>query len=233
MNRAKQLYALQEIDLEIQRKNEALAGTRSQLGKDDDVIAVRAASAAARTHFADLERQQRTGEWEVQVLSAKIAAEEKKMVGGSVKNPRELVTLQQETDALKKKRAEHEDKLLPIMLDVDDAKRDVNQKRGELDAMEKGWQENQQRLSQEQAALEAELAATARKRELALNQIDREALGLYDSLRQAKQGLAVARVVRGRCEGCRISLPMSVQQRARTGLELATCSNCGRILYVD
>ena len=233
MNRAKQLYALQEIDLDIQRKSETLTGVTAQLGKDVEVIAARATLDSAVKHLADLERQQRTGEWEVQELSAKIAAEEKKMVGGSVKNPRELMTLQQETDALKKKRAEREDQLLAIMLDVDDAQKDVNHKRSELDAVERGWQENQQRLSHDQAALEAELVALAQKRELALHQIEREALGVYENLRQAKQGLAVARVVRGRCEGCRISLPMSVQQRARTGLELATCSNCGRILHVE
>jgi predicted nucleic acid-binding Zn-ribbon protein len=233
MNRAKQLYALQEIDLDIQRKSETLTGVTAQLGKDAEVMAARATLDAAVKHLADLERQQRTGEWEVQELSAKTAAEEKKMVGGSVKNPRELMTLQQETDALKKKRAEREDQLLAIMLDVDDAQKDVNHKRSELDAVERGWQENQQRLSHDQAALEAELVALAQKRELALHQIEREALGVYESLRQAKQGLAVARVVRGRCEGCRISLPMSVQQRARTGLELATCSNCGRILHME
>ncbi len=233
MNRAKQLYALQEIDLDIQRKSETLTGVTTQLGKDAEVIAARATLDAAVKHLSDLERQQRTGEWEVQGLSAKIAAEEKKMVGGSVKNPRELMTLQQETDALKKKRAEREDQLLAVMLDVDDAQKDVNHKGGELDAVERGWQENQQRLSHDQAALEAELVALAQKRELALHQIEREVLGVYESLRQAKQGLAVARVVRGRCEGCRISLPMSVQQRARTGLELATCSNCGRVLHME
>lgn len=233
MNRAKQLYALQEIDLEMQRKTETLTGVTTQLGKDAELIAARAILDAAVKHLAELERQQRTGEWEVQELSAKIAAEEKKMVGGSVKNPRELMTLQQETDALKKKRAEREDRLLATMLDVDDAEKDVNHKRGELEAVERGWQEDQQRLSLDRAGLEAELVGLAQKRELALHETEREALGVYEGLRQAKQGLAVARVVRGRCEGCRISLPMSVQQRARTGLELATCSNCGRILYME
>ena len=49
----------------------------------------------------------------------------------------------------------------------------------------------------------------------------------------ARPGRAVSKVVQGRCQGCRISISMSDQQRARMGNELARCSNCGRILYLS
>jgi predicted nucleic acid-binding Zn-ribbon protein len=34
------------------------------------------------------------------------------------------------------------------------------------------------------------------------------------------------------CQGCRISLPMSVLQRARTGVSVVQCVSCERILLL-
>ena len=233
MSKAKQLYELQEIDLDIERKTETLTRLRSQLGKDDDLVSARTALDTARKHLADLEHQQRTAEWGVDELGKRIALEEKKLYEGSLKNPRELMNLQHEIELLKEKHREQEEQLLAIMMDVDTNQQDVSLKHSELEEMERDWRADQERLSREQADLEADLAMLEQKRESLRKQTDSASLKVYEELRQAKQGLAVAKVVQGRCQGCRISLPMSDQQRARSGHELVTCSNCGRILYMD
>jgi len=233
MTRAKQLYELQEIDLSIERKTETLAQLRSQIGRDDDLVSVRTTLDTARKHLADLEHQQHTAEWGVDELEKKIALEEKKLYEGSLKNPRELMNLQHEIELLKERRREQEEQLLAIMMEVDTNQQDVALKSSELEAMERDWQANQEQLSKEQKDLEADLAMLEQKRESIREQTDSATLGGYEDLRQAKQGLAVAKVVQGRCQGCRISLPMSDQQRARAGHKLVTCSNCGRILYMD
>jgi len=43
----------------------------------------------------------------------------------------------------------------------------------------------------------------------------------------------VVKVERGMCQGCRISLPMSVLQKARSGFDVVQCVSCERILYVS
>jgi predicted nucleic acid-binding Zn-ribbon protein len=233
MNKAKQLYELQEVDLEIQRKTEVLAQVRSQLGKDDDLVAARSAYDTAKKNLADLEHQQKTEEWELNELGAKIAVIEKKLYGGSVKNPRELIPFQQDLEILKAQRAEQEDKLLALMMDVDSLHQDVGLKKSDFEKIERDWNENQQKLSQEKAELETESANLDQKRNLLAGQIDPDSLSIYEEVRRVKQGQAVAKVMQGRCQGCRISLPVSDQQRARMGQELVQCSNCGRILYLS
>ena len=233
MSKAKQLHELQEIDLDIERKTKTLAQIRSHLGKDDDLVAARATLDTALKHQIDLEHQQRTAEWGVDELGTKIAAEEKKLYEGSVKNPRELMSLQHEIELIKGHHGEREEQLLAVMLKVDTAQQDVTSKQSELKAMERDWQEEQKQLSMEQTELEANLATLAQKRESLRSLIDSASIKAYDELRYVKQGLAVAKLVQGRCQGCRISLPMSDQQKARMGHKLATCSNCGRILYMD
>jgi len=233
MNKAKQLYELQEVDLEIQHKAEVLTQVKSQLGRDDDLVSARATLDSEKKRLADLEHQQKTSEWELNELGSKISMIEKKLYGGSVKNPRELAPFQQELEMLKAQRGEKEDKLLATMMDVETAQQDVSQKTSEFAAVEKDWNENQQKLSNQQTELEAELAKLEEKRELIAGQTDSASLRLYEEMRRARQGQAVAKVMQGRCQGCRISLPMSDQQRARMGHELVQCSNCGRILYLS
>ena len=63
--------------------------------------------------------------------------------------------------------------------------------------------------------------------------MDLAALSLYRALRERRQATAVAVVERGLCQGCRISLPMSVVQKARAGAGLVQCVSCERILLVS
>ncbi|MFC1847721.1 zinc ribbon domain-containing protein [Chloroflexota bacterium] len=233
MSKAKQLFELQEIDLDIQQKTEALAQVKDTIGKDDDIVSARAALEAARKQLMGLEHEQRTAEWGVDELEKKIAAEEKKLYEGSVKNPRELINLQQEIDHIKVQCREREDKLLAVMMEVDNAQKDVNQRTEEMEVMTRDWEEAQKRLSREQTELEADLDTLTRERESTVSSIDSDGILTYEELRRVKQGIAVAKLVQGRCQGCRISLPVSDQQKARMGQKLATCSNCGRILYMD
>jgi predicted nucleic acid-binding Zn-ribbon protein len=232
MSTAKELYELQEVDLDIEQRTQGLEQVKSQLGIDDDLAAARTALETARKKLAELEHQQKTGEWEISDLGAKIAAIEKKLYGGSMKNPRELMGFEQDLKLLKTQRGEREDALLAVMMDVEDAQQDVKQKSSEFSVVEQGWKENQQKLSLEKEQLETGLAALEQQRKTMAGQIDSATLKLYEEIRLARQGRAVSKVMQGRCQGCRISLSMADQQRARMGNELARCSNCGRILHL-
>ena len=59
--------------------------------------------------------------------------------------------------------------------------------------------------------------------------IDSEAIKIYERI-NSKKGFAIVKVEQGRCQGCRLSLPMSDLQRARSGI-IVQCSSCGMILY--
>ena len=81
--------------------------------------------------------------------------------------------------------------------------------------------------------LEAEIAGLERRRTEQAAEIEAGLLRLYDRLIEIRQGRAVAKVEGGACQGCRISLPMNLIQRARAGTDIVQCSSCERILYVS
>ena len=230
MSAIQKLYELQEIDLDIDQKTQALEQLKSQIGKDEDVVEARSALEDARKYLTNLDKQQRSFEAEIDEISLKISKEEKKLYDGSGKNPKELVDLQKEVDLIKQKRSSKEDELLVIMENVDSAQQVVSNKTNALTEIENKWQEEQQKLLAEQKELEASLEALQQRKAPFLEQLDKTNIRIYEELRITKQGRAVAKVEQARCMGCRMSLPISDQQKARAGQELAMCSNCGRIL---
>lgn len=233
MSTGRQLYELQEVDLEIEAKREALSDVGSRLGESKTIAEARVSLAREQESLAELQRNQRLGEWEVEDRRVKVALLEEKLYGGSVKNPKELASLNKQVENLKRKRKDLEDKVLDIMTEVETVQQGLATKSGEVGKLEENWREEQASLSRGQAEINVALGTLDRKRKDLVSRIDAASLELYQALKNKKQGRAVAKVERGMCQGCRIVLPMSELQRVRMGQELVRCSSCDRILYVS
>lgn len=233
MSTGRQLYELQEIDLEIDAKKETLSNVMSRLGESEALNQARISLAAEEERLAELERGQRDGEREVEDLKAKAAVSEGKLYGGGVKNPRELESLQEQLKSFRNKMRELDDKTLDIMTEIEAVGQRVSLKRKEVARIEQEWRAEQDSLAKEQAELNAALATLEEKRKGLASRIDAASLELYQALRRKRQGRAVAKVEQGMCQGCRIALPMSELQRARASQELVQCNSCERILYVS
>jgi len=231
MSVVKQLYQLQEVDLELESSEQALQQIISQLGRDETVAATREKLALASQRLEELTKQQHSVEWEIDGISGKLANFEGQLYSGKIGNPKELANLQQEVVSLKAQRSGLEDKVLEIMDQAELLTGQVATIGSELKVVEAEWHRRQQQLSVDRDKLEAALSELKDKRRLLSDGIEPRAVELYHQLREQKSP-AVVKVVQGICGGCRISLPSVELQRARGG-SLAQCSSCGRILFLD
>lgn len=227
------MYELQEVDLGIEAKREALSLAENRLGESQALAEARVLLAQEEESLAELQHNQRLGEWEVEDVRAKAALLEERLYAGSVKNPKELASLQSQVENLKRRRRELEDKVLDIMTEAETMQKRLSTTSAEAERIEGKWREEQASLSREQAELSTALAALDQKRKDLISRIDAASLELYQVLKDKRQGRAVAKVEQGMCQGCRIVLPMSELQRARMGQELVQCSSCERILFVS
>jgi len=230
MGVAKQLYQLQETDLELEANEQALRQISSQLGESQAVAKARTKVASESERLKDLKRQQQSLEWEIDDLVSKIAAIEDKLYSGRIGNPKELANLQHEVEGLKAKRTQLEDKALEIMEQVEQTEASVANLSREFKKLEAEWQSQQQQLSGNMEELKATLSELKHKRQTLSASIDPQAIGFYEQLKRQK-GTALAKVEQGICVGCRISLSAAQLQQVRTG-SLVQCSNCGRILFL-
>jgi len=230
MSIAKQLYQLQEVDLEIESNEQALHRLVSQLGENRAVVEAQTKLTSEQRRLDELKHQQHSAEWEIDSLVSKITAAEEQLYSGRIKNPKELTNLQHEVDILKAKRDQLENKALEIMDQVELAEANVAATGNEFNKLEAEGHRQQQQLSTDIEALKSKLSDLSQKRQLMSAEIDPQAVVVYDKLRQQK-GQAVAKVEQGICRGCRISLPFNELQQARSG-NLVQCSSCGRILFL-
>jgi len=230
MGVVKQLYQLQEVDLEIESNEQTLSRLASQLGENQAVVEAHARLTSEQQRLDELRHRQRSAEWEIDNLVTKITAAEEQLYSGRIKNPKELTNLQHEVDLLKAKRDQLENKALETMDQVELAEANVAATGSEFNKLEAEWHNQQQQLSADIGALKSKLSDLRNKRQLWSAEIDPQAVGIYDKLRKQK-GQAVAKVEQGICRGCRISLPFSELQQARSG-HLVQCSSCGRVLFL-
>ena len=230
MGVAKQLYQLQEVELEIESNEQALAQIASQLGESQAVVRTRTKLKLEQQHLEELRRQQHSEEWEIEDLVSKLTTAEGKLYSGRIKNPKELTNLQHEVDGLRVRRDQLEDKALAIMDRVELSTTSVDTLSNELKTLEAEWHSQQQQLSTNMEQLKTTLSDLKHKRQLLSVKIDPQAIELYQELKKQRRQ-AVAKVEQGICRGCRISLPTTELQRAR-GDSLVQCSSCGRILFL-
>ena len=231
MNLGKRLYDLQQIDLDLEKKTEVLSQVESQLSHNEALTEARAEVERKRENLAELEKKEITAEWVVDDLEAKAGPLQEKLYAGSVKNPKELMSLQHQVEQLKSQIREEEDKTLEIMSQVEALRKEIASRAAEVKKLEEEWQKRQEQLLVEQAELRTTIDVAKEKRDELAATVESAHLELYEILRARKQGQAVAGIEQGRCQGCRITLPVSELMRARMG-ELVQCDSCSRILYL-
>jgi predicted nucleic acid-binding Zn-ribbon protein len=227
----RQLYQLQELDLEIEQEEQDLSQKVRQLGKREELDAAQSQLDAEQKKLDELSRQHRDAEAEVDDLLSKITAAEEQLYSGKITNPKELSSLQQEVTTLKARNDQLENKTLEIIDQVESAEKSVAAARDRLKKMEAEWQHRQQQLGDEIEQHKIRLSDLKQKRQQLSGQIDTSALELYEKIRQQKKQ-AVAKVEQGICRACRISLSASALQRARSG-QPVQCGTCGRILFIS
>ena len=231
MNLGKQLYDLQQIDLDLESKAELLGRVNSQLSEDRALVEAKAEAEIKQKHLAELEKKQKAEEWATEDLQAKASPLQKKLDTGATRNPKELLSLQEQVKHLKQQLREGEDRVLELMSQVENLQKELASMTDHVRKLEGEWQKKRGALSAEQAELTMVIdIAEKRRGELTAN-IEPAHLELYETLRAKRQGQAVAKIEQGRCQGCRISLPVSELGRARVG-GLVQCSSCDRVLYL-
>lgn len=233
MTRVADLYVLQEIDLEIQTRQAALDDIEARLGESEALEETRREAGERRQSLQETQKELREAEWRVEEIRDKIKPLAEKLYGGTVKNIKELMGFEQDVESLKTRQRELEDRTLEAMSAVEEAEQALKESEQRLSDMETQWLAEQDSLGQQRYAIQQELQALEGRRSGQEATIDAELIGRYDALRAAHQGRAVAKVERGICQGCRITLPMHVLQQARRGNHLVHCTSCERILYLS
>jgi uncharacterized protein len=229
VNLGKRLFDLQQIDLDLDKTTQTLLEIERQLSINQDLEDAKALLQNSQQRLSEMQSKQKSAEWSVDDLQAKLKPIQQKLFAGTIHNPKDLVNLQQQASQLKNQLREEEDKALDIMDQVEVLQSQIAGDSAQVKRLEEEWEVTRKQLLAEQARLNEVLESTQQKRNELASTLDADHLAIYENLRERKQGQAVARIEQGRCQGCRLSVPVSELTQARAG-ELVQCGSCGRVL---
>lgn len=227
------LFRLQQVDLELDRLNAEEQAITSSMQGNAKLRRMRQDYEAAQQQWEASTQTQKDAEWTLEDLTQRLHQREQHLFDGGISSPRELQSLQQEVQRLRGQQGRQEEQVLHTidiaesLLEVAERKKVLLQQEDEI------WQKELAGLVARRDQVQAQQQTLREQRQNLTTGLDDAVLKRYDHMRRTRQGRAVARIEHNSCQWCRVILTPSELQHVRAGLELQTCTNCGRILYYD
>lgn len=230
--RARVLYALQQIDTRLEREKRRYREVQEHLGESEELVEARAAHKEAQAALSAARGRLRDHELETQGVAQKLRETEERLYSGRVRNPKELSDLQKEAEYLRRRRSALEEDVLEEMMAVERLAAQAEAAAERWTAVEAVWRSENADLSAEYDALRQELAGLLGKRKSVAKHVSEQDMAEYDALCRLRGGIAVVAVRNDTCQVCHVEVPMRDVERARDGDMFMYCSGCERILYV-
>jgi predicted nucleic acid-binding Zn-ribbon protein len=235
MDPARPLLDIQEHDSAIDR---LMARKRALEAGGDASVALAEANEAERAlgelrlRLDELSRDQLRFEHEIDSMSQKTAAEERRLYDGSVANARELESIRHEVDNLKKRKGDREDELLALMQIREDVEGDEREALARSDGLRSRVADVEGAAADELRRVDADLAEREQARGALAATVEPDLLELYDDLRRQKKGVGAVALVDGVCQGCHEQLSAVERDRLKRTDGPKRCEHCRRILII-
>jgi uncharacterized protein len=227
------LFQLQQLDLELDRLTNEYQAITTSLQGNAKLRKLRSDYEIAQEEWQSSLQTQKDAEWTLEDLNSRLQQQEQRLYNGSVTNPKELQSLQQEVQRLRAQQNRQEERLLEVIDMTESLQEIAQQKQIGLQQAQDAWQEEFTILTTRGKQAEEQQRALREKREQIVAYLDVDLVKRYETMRRTKQGRAVSKVEQNSCQWCRVILTPSELQHVRISSELQTCTNCGRILYYD
>ena len=233
MTTVRQMFALQELDIILDRVQDEHAKAEYELNNGDEVHTLESELERDAEWLQETKLQQKATKLEAETQKERSETLNSQLYGGEVTNPRDLESLEREASNVLRLVEQQEAALLEISGKIEEAQTKRNELESKLGEAKAAWKVRQSELQSALKELSTEKKGFEGQRSKLTKGLDPTSLEHYETLRKRKGGVAVVKVERGLCQGCRMSLPTHQQQRVRSGRQTVLCSSCGRMLFLS
>lgn len=182
------------------------------------------ASATLRTLELDFDKS----EGELEMLESKLKEHETRLFAGSM-SARETEHMRLEVESLRGQREAMESRVLKLLDNVDPVREEVGSLQTRHDSLVAEKARLEASIKEDWKRIDAEIARKEERKVEAIKPVETDLLELYETLRAAKEGVAVGRFEGGVCGGCNMALSPAERDEALSA-EIPRCVHCRRIL---
>lgn len=148
-----------------------------------------------------------------------------------VKTNKEYQAILKEIETVEKKNSEIEDEIISVLEEIDNAQAVLKAKKRDYNTYKSQYEEEKKKIEEEISHLDVDLSDYQQKGNNIRKQIRSELLKKYETIKSARNSLAVVSVWREVCGGCYMNIPPQLYIELQRATDLISCPNCNRIIY--
>lgn len=217
---------LVEKERELRDQIERVEGV---LSANPDVVTAEVALAQAREQQQAIQLRIRDADRERETHRTRLRSRERELMSGRIRNPTELMQMNEEVQHLKASFAEEEEAELRLMDDEEAADVALREAEQRLDEARARASSDEPTLRRDLESWQAELDTVQSDSASVWSQVPAPLQAAYLRVRAHPP---VAEVDHNQCLACRVTVTSSGMQVLRKGDEVVHCDNCGRILVI-
>lgn len=232
MTSPKELFSLQELDLALDQIDSKTAKAEKEVNIGAALGGLEEALQKESQSLEEFQSLMKTRRVEAETQRERSTHLDGQLYGGEVTSPSALESLEQEAANVRAQMEKLDLELTELSSRTEESQNKCTEMEQRLSENRSAWESRQSELTESLTRLSSEREDIASQRGDLVATIDPAGVQQYEKLRNAKGGLAVAKVSRGLCQACRMALPTQQQQSVRNGRQTVLCSTCGRILFL-
>ena len=229
MKPAQLLLAYQRLVERERELRDQIERLETLLTTNPDVAAATESLDQAKSAQQTLELRLRESDRERETHRGRLRMRERELMSGRIRNPTELLQLNQEVEHMRASFAEEEAAELELMEEGEAAEEAVREASSRLEDARTRFAGDEPGLRAELDSLQTELESVKADSAAAWAEIPASFQAAFVRIRAHP---AVAEVERNQCQECHVTVTSSGMQALRKGESVVQCENCGRVLVI-
>jgi hypothetical protein len=231
MNQRTFLYQLQLIDHDLDKNEKRLSELRDLISFNSDEKLIEQEISALLIEKKSQNQKLNKISDEANIIQEKITKSEQSLYDGSIKNPKELQSVNIEIDSLKKRRTVLDEQQLEFLFLIDNLDEQLKIKEESLSTLLVRKNDQKEIFQIEIDEIEKVIKKLNIDKNPVLNQIENSYLETYEKLRKTKNKIAISIIIDNACSICGNGLPPMEVQKAKSSIDEIFCPVCKRFLY--
>jgi len=227
------LYKLQLLDNKISflekemeklKSNEELKTLKEDL--NDSILKLK----DLNDNLNGLEKEKRKLEDDLSIKNEKIKKNEQKLSSGTLTSTKEIISYQEEIVSIKKLNEEIENKIIEILIKIDDLNELIKLENDKKDKINAHVNKLEDEINDKLSIIDQKLKNYNDKRENIVVNIPQDLIVQYNDLKQKKGGLAIGILKDRLCTACNMEMSAGEANKMDDFNQIYKCPTCRRMI---